>query len=884
MGFRNQGPIVSQNPQPVSAGGGQYTAEDHNFESLVFQQGRAPCDWEMNLVQEALGTYGFRRHLQRLLPSCWVSGEFTESGSDVAGLTFLAPDTVSSTTANKFQVSGADVVVNGWMIRFDLTESATPGVNEITLPAPPTTLSRTDFVILEVWRQLISPSPTSTGKSASGQIFRFGNVKAPDLSPPGNQNLADDLLDPTLATETAKRVQIQYRYRVISGITSLTATPDGFDDPAVLARTVPFQSASGLDGAVTAYPYVQSTTDPGLWVAGNGDQVSATALGTEDGNMYAIPMFAVFRRNTGGFNRATNLNGGGVMSSATSGRPDGLYSNQIIASDIKDLRKSVAWDLTEVSNSTFQSLLDNSLPTEHEITQNASEIPFLGPGGTSFLVRDNIGTSSHAGNPDAVRINFSDRSVTESIVCKVPIVGATNTITLNLNNLPVWWHSSSVNLTAISPTGVNIVGVGQVRIVNSATFTDVDMMANPPPAVYVKNILLTATPGPYIDQAVLNFNTTTSNVDIFVELLIEYPLGSGVRRNVISSNQFWTPPALNIAGWVDGTILSATIDAVRKSLSSTYWWMDVGHREVSVRLKTIPQSKIFYSDSATTIRIPDILTGSVTIDDGSNPAYMTSAYTVNTSYTTVTLSFARPVGTSITTTYSGLRPIPPTAAVPGDSYQIFYQSRAIQSIPVPSGTQTLELVPRIISNQLHVMTSGSGSPDSPFPYVQPSAQISNGLLPSASYPEARLDTPCQISTIGFGVNTGYAQLPVMVPYTPNASQVQLFKDAPDTTIDGDSRNFWPKSNTPSPVIYSPSAWAASLSSKQKHKVAYPVLMELKSDFASIGRKGTLVLIVFSRWMEFDDQNSVSLTSSAGETGASVYRVRGNLMNPRRRSI
>lgn len=882
MGFRNEGPNVSQNPQAVSPGAGQFTAEDHSFESIVFQQGRVPCDWEMNLLQEALGTYGFRRHFHRLLPSCWLTGAFLETGASTPALTFLAADTIASSTANKFQVAGADVIVNGWMLRFDLTESVTLGLNQITLPAPPVSGTRTDFVILEIWRQLIAPAPSSIGKSASGQIFRFGNVKTPDGPPLGNQNLVDDILEPTLSAETSRRVQIQYRYRVIQGLQNLTNTPDGFEDSNVFAFTVPFQSGSGLDGTTTTYGYVKSSIDPGLWIAGNGDQPSATALGTMDGNMFAIPMFAVFRRNTSGFNRATNLNGGALMATTVSGRPDGLYADQVVSGDVKDLRKSVAWDLTEVRDKAFQQLLSNNLASEHEITQNAAEIPFLGPGGTSFIVRDNIGTSSHLGNSDAVRINFSDRNVTESIVCRVPIgAGGASSVVLSLGSLPVWWNSSPVNLLTVSPSGTNIFSVGQVRMVNVAGTADTDMNANPSPPTYVKFVQYTTAIGPGVDTVTLTFNTSVASVDIFIELLIEYPIGFGTRRNILSANQVWTPPALNMAGWVDSSTLTATSDAQRYSLASSLWWMDVGHRELSLRLKTIAQAKTFYAADTTTIYIPESLTGTVTINDGFNAPYSTSSYTVNTSYTKVTLTFARPAGTAIATIYIALRPAPPVSAIPGDSYQVFYQSRAIQTIPVPAGIQTLQLLTRSISQNLHIMTSGSGSPDSPLNFSSPSTQIPNGLLPAASYPEARLDTPNQVAITGFNSTTGYMQLPVLVPYLPDPQQVQLYRDAPDTVIDGDNRNFWPKSNAPSPVVYTPSAYGPALTFKQKHKVALPVLMELKADFPSIGRKGTMVMVVFSRWIEYDDQNSIIFNPTVGDTCAGVYRVRGNMLNPKR---
>ena len=200
---------------------------------------------------------------------------------------------------------------------------------------------------------------------------------------------------------------------------------------------------------------------------------------------------------------------------------------------------------------------------------------------------------------------------------------------------------------------------------------------------------------------------------------------------------------------------------------------------------------------------------------------------------------------------------------------------------MPSGVQTLQLVPRHYSGFMHLITAGSGSPDIAFPFASPSTQLPVGSQPSASFPEALLDTPNQISIPGFGINTGYAQLPVRLPYTPDPGQVTLYKNTPDVTIDGDGRNFWPKSDNGSVALYTPEVYAQGMSFPQRHKVAYPVLMELKNDFPSIGRKGTLVLVVFTRWFDFDGQNSISLTPTASDSAAAVFRVRGNMINPRR---
>ena len=75
-GYENLGPNVSQSPQAVSPGAGQYSSEDHSFEQVVFQQNRPPLDWEWNLIQSILGNAGLRAALQRTIPSGFLTGDF----------------------------------------------------------------------------------------------------------------------------------------------------------------------------------------------------------------------------------------------------------------------------------------------------------------------------------------------------------------------------------------------------------------------------------------------------------------------------------------------------------------------------------------------------------------------------------------------------------------------------------------------------------------------------------------------------------------------------------------------------------------------------------------------------------------------------------------
>jgi hypothetical protein len=188
---------------------------------------------------------------------------------------------------NQLKLNGLQAIVNGWHLYIENSGDNT-GLNVLDLGAGPAGAGskRTDIVVLEVWRRLLSAAPDVVGKSPTGRIWRNGNVKVAsgdDLT----LNYSDDIIDTRVGSESTKRVQIQYRLRVIQGV-DLFTYPFAFDDPTVVANSVP-ATAAAPDGVATVYNYSNqnANTDSGLWRAGNGDP--ANTLGTVDGYMYAIP-------------------------------------------------------------------------------------------------------------------------------------------------------------------------------------------------------------------------------------------------------------------------------------------------------------------------------------------------------------------------------------------------------------------------------------------------------------------------------------------------------------------------------------------------------------------------------------------------------------------
>ena len=266
------------------------------FNGVVWQFDKPPLDSELNLMSQIEFD-----NLSNMVRSQVHSGfllDPTRAREDYE---------VDPLWANQFEIGvpatvdateEADPVllaaVNGWIIQVAGTAINASVRNRIALYPPPTTDARTDLVFLEVWRTLVSPNPSTTNKPTLATIWKYGNVEF------GGTNVTDDIEDPSVGFETTKRVQLQYRIRVVGSGDSLGTSidlanyPDGLDDPQVRAQ--------GTDTAVTSFTFSnmrEELGDPSLWRAGDGDYLND--LGTIDGYVYAIPIAGVFRRNAAPF-------------------------------------------------------------------------------------------------------------------------------------------------------------------------------------------------------------------------------------------------------------------------------------------------------------------------------------------------------------------------------------------------------------------------------------------------------------------------------------------------------------------------------------------------------------------------------------------------------
>ena len=197
------------------------------------------------------------------------------------------------TTANQIKLNEESVAfVNGYEIKI-------PAGTVITLPAPPTFGTRDDLVFLEAWfEEIDSTKDTAIKDSRIGQ-------------------------------ETSRRIKLNWRIRTVAGVDFNTLVNDGFtrsdqwwdtsksptaqggnSSPLVFDnfKDHAIQLFRGADFKVSGFEFLYFSDDKGLFVAGKGDQASKDLLKTADGYVYAIPLFRVKRRNSGGY-REDNLNG-----------------------------------------------------------------------------------------------------------------------------------------------------------------------------------------------------------------------------------------------------------------------------------------------------------------------------------------------------------------------------------------------------------------------------------------------------------------------------------------------------------------------------------------------------------------------------------------------
>ena len=181
-----------------------------------------------------------------------------------------------------------------------------------------------------------------------GRIYPEGNLlsQAEDYLP-------DNMISPQVDVETTKRVQIQYRIRVVEGVDPFAYPESGLGLPYVksLGPNADEETAGGYSFANSG----PDTGDYGLW--------TSKCRNTVDGYSWAVPMFLVTRRNSAPFNVDTNINGS-TFYEYSAIRPDGYTYEMVVEEDVVDVRRMVAvGSYSYLLEKNLDKLLANRLRT-----------------------------------------------------------------------------------------------------------------------------------------------------------------------------------------------------------------------------------------------------------------------------------------------------------------------------------------------------------------------------------------------------------------------------------------------------------------------------------------------------------------------------------------
>jgi hypothetical protein len=860
MGSKNFGPGVS----------GYLNPDGRAWETTVFQAGKPVLDTELNLQQDVDGGAG-QLALRVAMPSGWLSADFLAS-SDMSEAIFLP-----SPTANFYASPTLLSHVNGWIIPVQNT-GKNDGTNTIDMGLAPVGpgAKRADFVVLEVWRRLLTAAPSLDGKSPSGRIWRDGNVK---ISPADDAllNFPDDIKDATLGSESTKRVQIQYRLRVIQGVDPF-AFPLVINDPTVVANSVP-PNAATPDGVATIFPYVSQDAagDAGLWRAGDG--IPTNALGTVDGYMYAIPLAVVFRRNSNAFDRNTNQNGG-VASPGPSDRPDSLFYDIFVPRDIADLRTGVTpngWDFSEILTKNLNFLFDNKIRTEwtnalqgggydgHSVFA-ADEIGISNANGGDGIITGDTPGGTLIGQFDATRRFFSDRCVYETVVVKINAPGG-------------GWLPGSV--VTVQPTALEISPFAPFNwaAYNSAGVQFVDLVDGwwvGTPGQVTRQMLLTSVTG-FGTVPLAPLTVTVGNIvgfglstePLYLTLVVAYPRGEGLTRT--PTDTFAGSFFVNNPGQLPA---AAPVSFSALAPSNT---IDAPHREVQLQYVTTNiTTAVFESNSEAPgpydfFMLPERVDTIVAVLKNAVPIIGGTLLDPSGRYVTFTnpLDFTVP-GDTLQVTYTAIRPLPQN----NEQMTIYYEARAPQTIRSSSLGTTLTVIPRFVGDAVYCLAVGSGSENEAYPFPVNYVQM-GGIYPSSVGTfngDHELSASADLAVTDFSSTNGLLRLPAFVGYTPAPEEVTFDRGLGDTDIEG--RSYFKSV----PVGYIPNAFAQQLSDAKRHRNIVPMIAELIPS-STFGHAGQLVLVLLLREAFFDPNNGVSFEPLLiNTTTAAVFNIKGRLLN------
>lgn len=243
--------------------------------------------------------------------------------------------------------------------------------------------------------------------------------------------------------------------------------------------------------------------------------------------------------------------------------------------------------------------------------------------------------------------------------------------------------------------------------------------------------------------------------------------------------------------------------------------------------------------------------------------------------------------------YFAQDPIPNYGAS-GSGYEVgvYYRTNAPQTAGTKDGVidtsaegtmpQTLVLEPLFYSKTLWTGQVGMGSVDQAFPYSAPLDQIAtnDGTLPSTF--EWFFSATASTTIDDFNADTGLLTLHSFVQ-ADGQEHLQLGGAASHQSPrqDAEFRAYYPFAED---TAYRPTILSQPLFGAVRHKVFVPMLARATeavegSSGGVLYRKDELLLVVFSRFAQLDEDNNVRFVDppTSNTTGAAVYRTRNLLL-------
>ena len=754
-----------------------------------------------------------------------------------------------------------------------------------------------------------TPSGGTDGlnKPAPLKAYKYGNVLCPS-----SLYLDDNIVDPLLLRESSRRIQIQYRIRVLDVDFDSNAHPEGFTHPDCFA-----QGVWGEDSTYNFSRVTGSENDAGLWRAGTGNQTSAFQLGTVDGYVYAIPLCMVSRRNSAGFDAVLNANGG-VLSTLElpSDRPDGKYADLVYQDDVLDMMRHVyPFGLDYASETTyqFQSLLDQNYytlltfeDTAGSQTGTRSITPMVCDEIGQPITLGGIGDGSNRGNYirtfDHIARRFGSQPIIEYLTFKLLPTASNPWLYVTKASGTNWFDGDEItlDLAELDPlsisnwtggTGIHnyltIFNYGYVIDVVDAWHNDGNVTTPISKKVEIASIRGLGGNQVYL---ILDRNRTETNTgylvgdaglggdqgsanEIYIRFAVAYPAGAGLTQTPIhdgyaSSETFpngayvEVDPANRPSDIAEGT---APYIHIRQGYRDVCAYYLVPMLELVTPEKDLVTLKLQHPIEYMLDFEPDV------VDSLDNSlGYMVNQSKLGSTESIITLTDPRPFQDELTVTYYARMPL----SLHENGYQmaIYYKACAKQSMYnskfslLGANPQPLVLKPLYVPPNLWVIQGGKGSVELGYPYYAPSEQIS---VREDQDSEGLLSATPRISLPDFNIDTGVVSLTSLLPLDISGN---LTFNMLDYAEDEEGRAHFISTLD---SAYRPMSIAMPLANYSSHKTALPFLARVVED-TPILRRGEVVMVVISRLSGLSKENKVVLSDGDDKTVASIYRTK-NLM-------